>query len=819
MTSKSLFFKLLRENVKRRAWAIALAVLGFFFSLPINLALTMENAIKTKFWRYNDYEQLVFAEGVSEAEKLAKILEIKTQIVLDSVKFGNGLIAFLIIVAAVVIGVSSFSYLHNRRKVDFYHSIPVRREILFAVQYMGGFLIVALAYLVNLGILMVVSCAYQVPLSAVLGTAMMGWLLNLLFFLLMYAVVSIAMIMTGNMLVGILGTGVFFFYMPGMITLLVGYCSTFFETIHYYFLTGDGSPFMAAIKWTSPVSAYITAIGWNMGNQLGKHIPALFIILFAAVALALLALELYRKRPSESAGKAMAFKWSMMPIRVLLVFAFGMGGAMFFWLLQSTIVWLVFGAVMGSLISHCVIEIIYNFDFKKLLSHKLQYAGCLACVLLAVMAFRFDWFRYDSYVPDEGKVAEAAVEIRLDSGWANFLEIEPKEDGTLGITYYDGVEILPDHMHITNLAPVLRIAEQGRDEALERREKQMRRFTDHETSAGSSSFIIGYENDGDEGENGRYNTRVSVVYTLKSGRKVYRQYDLYLSRVMDDYSALYDSPEYKDGLYYRVMELQPSDVAKVSYSERNKRVSVSPDGNSGYGDLLAAYQADLAELTTTQRLEENPIGQIWFVNRYESAYAEQQLKLYEQRNAGVKARMYQYELDSSQTWPVYPSFKRTLSALEAHGIQVGDLVPDDEIRSVMLDMSGVMRELGLRELEDEELAARYPVSGDGATLVFEEPENIRLLMDAMVDEECLNFNGLCEAQVAVYVTADTAAPTGRTGGYLQTNKITPEIKALFKGTPLEEYDLTGETADGVTAEADGVTAIEVPIMAESVVVD
>ena len=101
MTSKSLFFKLLRENVKRRAWAIALAVLGFFFSLPINLALTMENAIKTKFWRYNDYEQLIFAEGISEAEKLAKILEIKTQIVLDSVKFGNGLIAFLIIVAAV----------------------------------------------------------------------------------------------------------------------------------------------------------------------------------------------------------------------------------------------------------------------------------------------------------------------------------------------------------------------------------------------------------------------------------------------------------------------------------------------------------------------------------------------------------------------------------------------------------------------------------------------------------------------------------------------------------------------------------------------
>ena len=133
MTSKSLYFKLLRENLKRRAWAIALAVLGFFFSLPIHLALTMENAIKTDFWRYNNYQPLILAQDMPEAERAARILEIKTQIVLESVSFGNGLVAFLIIVAALVIGVSSFSYLHNRCKVDFYHSIPVRRELLLSL--------------------------------------------------------------------------------------------------------------------------------------------------------------------------------------------------------------------------------------------------------------------------------------------------------------------------------------------------------------------------------------------------------------------------------------------------------------------------------------------------------------------------------------------------------------------------------------------------------------------------------------------------------------------------------------------------------------
>lgn len=810
MTSKSLFFKLLRENVKRRAWAIALAVLGFFFSLPINLALTMENAIKTNFWRYNNYERLIFPEGATEAEKLAKILEMKTQIVLDSVQFGNGLIAFLIVVAAVVIGVSSFSYLHNRRKVDFYHSIPVRREMLFAVQYIGGFLIVALAYLANLGILLVVSSAYQVPLGSVVGTALLGWLLNLLFFLLMYAVVSIAMIMTGNMLVGILGSGVFFFYMPVMITLLVGYCDTFFQTIHYYFLNGAGSPFMAALKWTSPVSAYVTAVSWKMGNELGKHVPALIILFFVAVGLAILALELYRKRPSEAAGKAMAFKWSMMPIRVLLVFGFGLGGAMFFWLIQSTLVWLVFGAVVGSLISHCVIEIIYNFDFKKLLSHKLQYVCCLAAVLLSVMAFRFDWFRYDYYLPDEGKVAEAAVEIRLDEGWVNFREIKQGEDGKLTSEYFDGAEVLPDHMHITNLGPVLEIAAQGRETALKDREKKMRRYNDQEVSGNTSSWVMGYEDGtGDEGK-GDYYTQLSVMYTLNSGRKVYRTYNLHLSQVMDAYSALYDSQPYKDGLYYKVMNLQASDIARVSYSERSKRERVNPDGNSGYGELLAAYQADLTDLTVERRLEENPVGQIWFVDRYESAFAKQQLDWYLENGGRSRSSLSEYDLDTSQMWPVYPSFERTLSALKKMGINAGNLVPDEQVKSVTLDISGVMRELGLRELEDEELAARYPVSGAGSTLVFEEPENIKLLLAATVDEQSLNLNGLCDAETAIYVNASIDSMLGNVGGYLQLNKITPEIKALFKGTPLEDYTLAGSEPDSDMA---------VPVTADSVKMD
>ena len=39
----NLFSKLLKEDLKRRTWAVALTFLVFFFSLPIGLALALNS--------------------------------------------------------------------------------------------------------------------------------------------------------------------------------------------------------------------------------------------------------------------------------------------------------------------------------------------------------------------------------------------------------------------------------------------------------------------------------------------------------------------------------------------------------------------------------------------------------------------------------------------------------------------------------------------------------------------------------------------------------------------------------------------------------
>ena len=79
MTSKSLFSKLLREDLKRRTWAIALAMIGFFFALPINLALTMENAQADNFYRYNNYESLDAVQWSSPEQKAARYVLVCTR--------------------------------------------------------------------------------------------------------------------------------------------------------------------------------------------------------------------------------------------------------------------------------------------------------------------------------------------------------------------------------------------------------------------------------------------------------------------------------------------------------------------------------------------------------------------------------------------------------------------------------------------------------------------------------------------------------------------------------------------------------------------
>ncbi len=796
MTSGSLYFKLLKEDFRRRLWAVALVFLAFFFTLPIGLALNMENAANSNYYRYNDYEPFIQDGTMTDLQYKARLLELKTEVVLNGVEYGNGMIAFLMIIAAVVIGVSSFAYLHNKKKVDFYHSIPVRREALFGAQFSGGIFMVGAAYGFNLLLLTGVALSYGVPVGRILGAMAGGWALNMLYYALMYSVAVAAMMMTGNIVVGVLGTGVFFFFLPGVMMLLGWYCETFFVTTARYMWSSDQSPFTWGVRYLSPFSVYINSFGWKM-NELVKHVPELICTILAFLAVATLDLELYRKRPSEAAGKAMAFKKSMPPVRILLVLGIGLAGGMFFWSLQSRLRWGLFGTMVSVVLTHCIVEIIYHFDFKKMFCHRLQLGLCLAAGILAFLSFRYDWYGYDSYIPSKEEIVSASLDIGVDSSWLSDKTFETGSDGKLQRRYADPYEYIEENMVLTDKEAVMSMVEEGRKRALEGRDerlgirKAVARIDGYHSNAArsiggadgpTSIFLAMKTGSKEDSEQEKFETNMTVCYRLANGREVRRSYSLPLSAVMDSYEALYRQDAYKEGMY-RILSQEPGQVKQVLYREADQVMDVSQDSRVQEA-VLKAYQQDMRELTVEERLVEMPVGSLVFMTDQENTYLQQ--KRQTTRSAFGGMERYQVE-DVSQYWPVYLSFERTIELLKEQGIEPGTCLAPEKVERITFDVQNYFYEQQGALPEGEalaELQKTNPNYREGGSLVIEEPAAIRLLLGAIAEDDSCRMNYLCETvEGGPYCTIRTENEAG-VGGMLIKNRITPEIAELFAGIPL-----------------------------------
>lgn len=796
MTSGSLYFKLLKEDFRRRLWAVALVFLAFFFTLPIGLALNMENAANSNYYRYNDYEPFIQDGTMTDLQYKARLLELKTEVVLNGVEYGNGMIAFLMITAAVVIGVSSFAYLHNKKKVDFYHSIPVRREALFGAQFSGGIFMVGAAYGFNLLLLTGVALSYGVPAGRILGAMAGGWALNMLYYALMYSVAVAAMMMTGNIVVGVLGTGVFFFFLPGVMMLLGWYCETFFVTTARYMWSSDQSPFTWGVRYLSPFSVYINSFGWKM-NELVKHVPELICTILAFLAVATLDLELYRKRPSEAAGKAMAFKKSMPPVRILLVLGIGLAGGMFFWSLQSRLRWGLFGTMVSVVLTHCIVEIIYHFDFKKMFCHRLQLGLCLAAGILAFLSFRYDWYGYDSYIPSKEEIVSASLDIGVDSSWLSDKTFETGSDGKLQRRYADPYEYIEENMVLTDKEAVMSMVEEGRKRALEGRDerlgirKAVARIDGYHSNAArsiggadgpTSIFLAMKTGSKADSEQEKFETNMTVCYRLANGREVRRSYSLPLSAVMDSYEALYRQDAYKEGMY-RILSQEPGQVKQVLYREADQVMDVSQDSRVQEA-VLKAYQQDMRELTVEERLVEMPVGSLVFMTDQENTYLQQ--KRQTTRSAFGGMERYQVE-DVSQYWPVYLSFERTIELLKEQGMEPGTCLAPEKVERITFDVQNYFYEQQGELPEGEALAELQKINPnyrESGSLVIEEPAAIRLLLGAIAEDDSCRMNYLCETvEGGPYCTIRTENEAG-VGGMLIKNRITPEIAELFAGIPL-----------------------------------
>ena len=715
MTSKNLFFKYMKENTKQRLWSVALSTLLCFFVFPVMTALGISMA-----FRPENLSQDLTAEAA-----LALAKQKLTNDMLNLYSIQNAMLVFILIVAAVVLAASGFSYLHSKKKTDFYHSLPISREMLYTVTCLDGILYLAVPYLVFLLVAGVMLQVKGAPFSW--GTLLIGYVQHMCFFTLVYMTVVLAVILTGNLIVGLLGTGVFFSWGPGVAAVATAYFSEYFVTFY-----DNGNFLLHWCERTSPVFWYGTATGSEHPTRMAA------IALVAAALLFGLGMFLYRKRPSEAAGRAMAFKVSEPVIRFLLVVPIALFAGMIFHSIMNDDVWTVFGLICGLLIISCLIEIIYHFDFKSLFAHKRQLAISAVAVAAIFLGFRLDVAGYDSYLPDTDKIAYAGIYCdALDNNAAGAYHVIPKMYGdgySVGMEWASQGDVA-DKMQISDEDAIRALREIGTQgvEAASRQRKHL---------SGTQDWMS--EPDPDV----RYDS-VLLSWHLKNGKTIYRDYrTLNVTKLREQLDSVYENESYKLGMY-PVLSFQAADVAGINYKEEQDCSHVKLPNEQTKTALLAAYQKELMALTPDMRRKEMPIAEIQFKTNELQAMIDKIRK-----NGGSYGAFNQYNY-----YPIYPSFRETIAILKGCGIEVGRKVTPEHTEKIVLQYQGGKISEDQLAPADTELGKRqreYLQNDRGREMVITDPKQITEILANSASDDMAQINPMAETyqgiSIAVYVS-------------------------------------------------------------------
>ncbi len=655
MTSKNLFSKLMKEDIRGRLWAVSLISLGFFFLYPV-VAAFLAGEIK-------DY--VSYQEGLRHYERE----------MLSWLSFENVAACFVMMVTAIVCGLSSFSYLNSRSKVDFYHSIPVKREKFFLANYINGILITLIPYTLFLTAAAVVAVMNGVDGAELWPRVLTGLVLNSIYYMLMYSVVVIAAMLTGNVIVGFLGTMVLSFLVPIFFGLIQGYFSSFFVTYYYR----DDSVFEQLCR-ISPIMEYsyqyVAVIEGKV--RWGAALAALLIALGFSVAGCIL----YKKRPSEAAGKAMAFAISRPLVRIPIVITSAIGLGLFFWSMRNNTGWAVFGLVFGALVSHCVIEVIYHFDFRKLFSCKIQLLGCLAAAFAVLCVFRYDLIGYDRYLPNASDVRHAAISMDGLNGWVSYGYTKKHPDGGYEWKNRTSSEYIFEMMEYQDMENLLAIASQGISNAEESRRNRMNPQIQVRTEAAveeiAETTVPVFETAEED-----LHSYYTICYTLNSGRKVYRRYTGNLEPVAGQIDQMIHNEQYQKGTF-PVAAMNLEETAGVWFREHDTVHQLTDLNQEEMEKLLETYRKDFASLTVDRMKREYPIGLIRFTRAIDEEAIQWARQVDLSRSWGEYPYYYRTDFEVRDYYPVYPSFVETLRILKENGIEPGKYKEEMEIDRMVI---------------------------------------------------------------------------------------------------------------------------------------
>lgn len=469
----------------------------------------------------------------------------------------NGSIVLLILFA-IGVGVGLFTYMHFSASVSMHHSIPVKRKTILSTKLLTGLILTVVPIVINAVIFTLTFIDPTFREFYGIGDVFCWLASGVLYTLVLLSLTTVVNMMTGNPVGTLIFTG-------GFAVLPLVFCS-FFEAFFGIELFGYTERIMNVID-----KIYIAE------DSLVTFPYFLIYIAITAVCLSG-AYMLYKKRKLENHGEVIAFSW-LKPVFIAIVAV-----------LASMASYLYFRGIMGieSILSLIPIGLLGTVIAYMIARKQLSLRGVLkpaliyvVCALAFCAVIHFDLTGFERRVPDTEDIAKVQI-VR---------------DGT------------PTHQYYIKGERINFILDSGLD-------KSFIAKTDIENVKALHQHLIDEKDSTD-----RRNAVLPIVYTLKDGSTIEREYCVDFNLDKEYLKPIYETPQMKAELF-PIADGRERNFTRLTIQDRriNSGADVTLYPNDEYMQkLIDALEADIAATKYGEFVSNSGAStriNIFYINKY-----------------------------------------------------------------------------------------------------------------------------------------------------------------------------------------------------------
>lgn len=397
------FSKMFKFSFKQNLICLLLSVVVFACVFPVRAVIMMQDTTN-----YDYYDSIgLYVTLINDREERLKETFSK---IFDP---NGGAVFALTLLIALFFSIVMFSYLHNKKAVNFYHSLPVKREahLLSSVAVSAAYYLISLFSCLFVTVLIMLGSGIG---GALVPTAIRCFLFNFSYFLFISAFFALFAVICGN------SGAHFIFSVIGLIFVpAVHFLTIEFLTIGQTNLDTSNLYTDRMFGFESPAAFYFK-ISKNMINAgTGRFLLFVFGFILAAVAILFISILIYRKIGSEDSGRPIFFRRLGTVLKYVLAYAVMLGTGMLAYELTYSKLGNFIGFVIGSLIfgflAFAVINVIFECNKKKFFSGMRGFA-ILFAVFIVVFSFSFfDPFKFNEKIPSASSLESITVKRNGES--------------------------------------------------------------------------------------------------------------------------------------------------------------------------------------------------------------------------------------------------------------------------------------------------------------------------------------------------------------------------------------------------------------------